>query len=89
MQLDISLPRIIDHAYRRGRDRGLDMVTQARLAVAAVRDVRPDLDEGEVVLMVERQEGAMEWHPPLPEPLSLLPSVLPNALPPDGPYDTH
>lgn len=70
MQPDISLPRIIDHAYRRGRDRGLDMVTQQRLAVAAVCAVRPDLDEGEVVMMVERQEGTMEWHPPLPESVS-------------------
>jgi hypothetical protein len=76
-QFDISLPRIIDHAYRRGRDRGLDMVTQQRLAVAAVRAVRPDLDEGEVVSLVERQEsadcldGSHEWHPSLPEAPSL------------------
>ncbi len=85
MQQDISLPRIIVHAYRRGRDRGLDMVTQQRLAIAAVRAVRPDLDEIEVVCMVERQEDvelhddAPQWHPPLPDPLTSSDALLPDG----------
>lgn len=51
---DLSLPRIIDRTIGDARDAGCDHGGQTRLAVMAVRQVRPDIPAHEALTLVQR-----------------------------------